>query len=104
MSLIELQLAALGLSQPIDITSRSFMTVPFLLAGTSFVGLVHERLGRKVRAEAILKLLEPPMALSPLAEAMYWSPRRTDDPGHRWLRQRLSDAANELHRSVNGSY
>jgi DNA-binding transcriptional LysR family regulator len=94
-SLIELQLQALGLTRPIDITTRGFVIVPFLITGTPFVGLIHERLGRAVQTKANLKLLEPPMTLTPLTEAMFWNPRQAGDPANRWLRQRLLRAARE---------
>ena len=92
-SVVQAQLEATGLARPIEVTTQSFTVAPFLLAGTRLVALIHERLARQVAGKANLKVLEPPMALSPLTEAMYWSPRHTADPGHRWLRQRLTIAA-----------
>jgi LysR family nod box-dependent transcriptional activator len=38
-------------------------------------------------------LVEPPVPVPDINEAMYWNPRHTDDPGHRWLRRRVAAAA-----------
>ena len=92
-SVVQAQLESIGLARTIEVTTQIFTVVPFLLAGTRLVALIHERLARQVAVKANLKVLEPPMALSPLTEAMYWSPRHTADPGHRWFRQRLATAA-----------
>jgi DNA-binding transcriptional LysR family regulator len=101
-SVIELQLQALGLTRPIDITTRGFVIVPFLITNTPFFGLIHERLGRSVQAKTNLKLLEPPMELPSLTEAMFWNPRQADDPANRWLRQRLLRTARDIEQCAGG--
>ena len=95
-SVVQAQLEAVGLARTIEVATQSFVVAPFLLAGTRLVALVHERLARSVAVKADLKVLEPPMALQPLTEAMFWSPRHTHDPGHCWLRQRLAAAARDM--------
>jgi hypothetical protein len=42
--------------------------------------------------------------LRPVVEAMYWNPRRSDDPAHRWFRSTIAEiAATELDHPVDSS-
>jgi DNA-binding transcriptional LysR family regulator len=95
-SLAQEQLRTHHVDRAIDVTTQSFVVAPLLLRGTRFLALVHERLGRLVAADARVRLIDPPVDLPLITEAMFWSPRHHDNPAHRWLRQRLRDAAGEL--------
>ena len=90
------QVDALHLNRHVVATTESFLLLPYLLHGTRMVTLVHERMGERVRESAGIKLLEPPMPLHGIAEAIYWHPRRTVDPAHQWLRRLLGDVAADL--------
>ena len=72
------------------------MIIPFLLAGTRMVSFVQERLARAVAEQARVRVVRSPIELRPLVEAMYWTPRNSDDPAHRWLRSRLVDQARRI--------
>lgn len=95
-SAAQLQLRARGVERVIDVTTQSFVVAPLMLRGTRFLTLVHERLGRSLAAQAQIRLLEPPVELTPITEAMFWSPRHQDSPAHRWLRERIRQAAASL--------
>ena len=95
-SLVELQLDALGISRRTEFTTEAFVAAPLLLTGTPLIGIIPERLARTVAEHANLTLLPPPMELRPLAEAMFWIERNTEDAGHRWLRERLVAQAARL--------
>jgi hypothetical protein len=41
------------------------------------------------------RLLEPPVALQPIAQLMRWSSRVETDPGTQWLRRRIAAFAQE---------
>jgi DNA-binding transcriptional LysR family regulator len=97
-SLAEIQLDKLGIVRQTEITA-GFTLAHFLLRGTRLISLVHERLGRILQRELNLRLLEPPITLDPFHELMIWMPRNSDDPGHRWLRQRMHSLALEMGRS-----
>ena len=92
----EMQLDAQGVIRNIQITTQMFMLAPFLLRETRLLTLIQERLGLALRTDANLKLLEPPMALQPVNMVMLWAPQHAEDPGHKWLRQRMSFLAHEL--------
>jgi DNA-binding transcriptional LysR family regulator len=60
------------------------------------VTLVLERLARQVKDAAGIRLVEPPVPMQAITECLYWSPRRTEDPSHRWLRDVIRTAAKGL--------
>lgn len=61
-------------------------------SSTSLVSLVLERSAALQRLEGLV-LVDPPVAVPDVHEAMYWNPRHSDDPGHRWLRDQVAAAA-----------
>jgi DNA-binding transcriptional LysR family regulator len=83
------QLDALGISPRVELSTQSSLLAPFMLSGTDLISLVLERLGRQLQEPAGSRLVEPPAPLQTITEAMYWSPRRAEDPGHRWLRDQM---------------
>jgi DNA-binding transcriptional LysR family regulator len=95
-ALLDTQLDAMGIRLRVEISTQAFMVAPFLVAGTSLVSLVHERLANEVAAAAGLRIIEPDVSLQPIHEAIYWNPRHTEDPAHRWLRDRIRALAREL--------
>lgn len=86
-------LGPLGAAPVAEISTQTAMLAPFLLAGTDLITLVLERLGRLLAEPAGIRLVEPPLPIQPVTEAMYWSQRRADDPSHRWLRDRIQAVA-----------
>jgi len=111
-SIADAQLDALGVTRRMEMSTQSFVVTPFLITGTPFVSLVHERLARHVQRQAHLKVVEAPVPLRPISEALFWNPRHQEDAAHMWLRQRIVDQAAELNgdnlvrrgviRSANG--
>lgn len=90
------QLDSLDLFPAAEISTQTSLLAPFLLAGTDMIMLVLERLGRRLQDAAGIRLVEPPVPLLSITEAMYWHPRRADEPGHRWLREQVGRAAEQL--------
>jgi DNA-binding transcriptional LysR family regulator len=95
-TLLEAQLDSLGVRLRVEVSTQEFMVAPFLVAGTALVSLVHERLATAVANAAGLRIVEPGLPLQPVHEALYWNPRHTEDPAHRWLRGRIAALAREL--------
>lgn len=90
------QLGELGASPAAEVSTQTSLLAPFLVAGTDLITLVLERLGRELQDVAGIRLVEPPVPLETITEAMYWHPRRADDPSHRWLREQVRAAAADL--------
>jgi DNA-binding transcriptional LysR family regulator len=80
-----------ALSQHLRLTVESFFLMPFLVVGTPLVALVHERLARRLTSAADIRIVEPLFETAAVSETMYWHPRHTSDPAHRWLRDMLKE-------------
>jgi DNA-binding transcriptional LysR family regulator len=96
LNLADQYLEQTGVERRIDVTVESFLLVPFLIQGTELVSHVLERAARRLAATTNIRLLESPFDLPDIHEAMYWHPRHTTDPGHRWLRERLKAISKEF--------
>ena len=96
LNVADQHLAQTGIERRIALTVESFLLVPFLIQGTQLVSHVLERVARRLTATTNIRLMESPFDLPDIHEAMYWHPRHTTDPGHRWLRERLKAIAVEL--------
>jgi hypothetical protein len=64
--------------------------------GTDRVCVLQQRLADRLRASSGTRVLELPVAVPDLAQAVWWHPARAFDPGHRWLQQLFRDAADTL--------
>jgi len=85
-----------GVVRPIDVTSYSFLTAPYLVVGTQLIATVHSRLARVVQRGmrlTILPLPMPmPMPMASMTQTMQWHKYRTQDPALIWLRGLLHRA------------
>jgi DNA-binding transcriptional LysR family regulator len=95
-SVAELHLADIEVRRHIVATTESFMLAPFMLRGTRFITLVHQRLADRVRAAADIRLYDPPYTLPDIHESIYWNPRHSGAPAHQWLRSRFVEVARAL--------
>lgn len=93
---VERKLHEQGIELRVDVTTEAFVAAPLLLPGTELVSFVPERLARLVAGPAHLALYASPVDIGDIVEAMYWSPRRTDEAAHRWLRTRITAEAQRL--------
>jgi DNA-binding transcriptional LysR family regulator len=95
-SLIDVRLREHGVELRVDVTTETFVIAPMLLRDTPLVSIVQERLGRLVAEQAHLRLHRCPVDIGRIVEAMYWAPRSTADPAHRWLRGRFIALAQQV--------
>ncbi|MGH6979966.1 MAG: LysR substrate-binding domain-containing protein, partial [Stellaceae bacterium] len=75
-------LSYLQVRRHIVATTESFLLAPFMLRGTRFVTLAHQRLAERVKAAADIRLLDPPYTLPDIHESIYWNPRHGGAPPH----------------------
>ena len=95
-AIVDTHLSHLGVQRRVEFSVESFLLAPFLLQGTDLVTLVLERAVPLLERTASIRLLEPPIDLPPLTQTMWWSPSRTTDPSHQWLRDRICEVASAL--------
>ncbi|MFV0320688.1 MAG: LysR family transcriptional regulator [Microbacterium sp.] len=70
-----------------------FMAVPFVLAGTPWVGWVPERTANRYADSLGLMIAKTPIVPSVLVEAAHWHPSKSDDRALQWLVQQLRRAS-----------
>jgi DNA-binding transcriptional LysR family regulator len=95
-SVADTKLDALGVVRHVEAVTQSFALAPFLLRGTRLVTIIQERLAREVASAAHVRMLEPPVNLGRITQAMFWHPRHSHDPGHQWLREQITGLAARL--------
>ena len=79
-------LAKLGLTRRVALSVPHFLFVLQVLQNTDLVALLPSRL---VRANPLLRVMEPPLAVPGFGLAMLWHERSHRDPAHQWLRERF---------------
>lgn len=67
-----------------------------MLPGTKFIATVQTKLARLLADPNKMRILKSPINIGTLQETLIWHNRNDDDPGHRWLRDVLKEAAAEL--------
>jgi DNA-binding transcriptional LysR family regulator len=89
------RLRALGIDPRMEVFTDSFVTVPFLVAGSNRVAFLQERLARRLAPLAAVRILPSPVDVS-VTLTLRWYHTLTDDPGHRWFRGVLQRAARQV--------
>lgn len=96
LNLADQYLQDLGVNRHIEASVESFLLVPFLLEGSDLVSVILERIAVRLGESTSIRTVRAPIALPDISESAFWHPRRTRDPGHRWLRERLRATASGL--------
>lgn len=86
-------LLAAGLTPRAAATVRGLLSVPFLVAGTPWIGWVPERTAQRWAGPLGLVVAETPIAPSVLIEAAHWHPSKTKDIPRQWLVEKLRRAS-----------
>ncbi len=84
----------------IDLTVQlavpSLLHLPLVLAGTSYVATMPERVLRMAAHAPPLKAFPAPFPTPVQHEALLWHKRQDPDPAHAWLRELIVEIAREL--------
>lgn len=92
----ERELRMHGIELSSGLVSDSILSLPFLVADSDMAALVPARLARHAAAAGGVRVLDCPVPLTALSEAMWWHPSRTSDPAHAWLRRMISTTGRRL--------
>lgn len=79
-------LGSLAVEPRVDVTTESFTAVPFLVAGTTRIGLLQGRVARRLAASADVRVLPCPWSVQALNLTFFWDEKHQTDPAHAWLR------------------
>ena len=87
---IDEALVAHGLVRKVSLWQPNFFAVASVVARTDLIATVPERVATDAAGHLPLELHNVPLLLPPPEFALYWHQRNRDDPGHRWLRDRIA--------------
>lgn len=79
-------LGSLALEPRVGVTTESFTAVPFLVAGTTRIGLLQGRVARRLATSAGVRVLPCPWPVQALNLTFFWDQKHQADPAHAWLR------------------
>jgi len=82
-----------GLSRRVAVQASTFLLVPYLLAGSTRIATIPERMAAELARKHPLKILKPPLDIPGFTMCQGWHEIHRNDPGHRWLREALLAAA-----------
>ncbi|MGW0193931.1 LysR family transcriptional regulator [Nonomuraea sp. NPDC003201] len=85
-----------GMEPHVEVVTDSFLSVPFLVAGSNRIAFLQERLAKRLAPVAPIRILRSPVDVGPLNLSLRWHPTVTDEPGHRWFRGVLMRAAERV--------
>lgn len=89
----------IAVTRRIEATTFSFMSSAHLVVGTDRIATVHGRLARQALSSLPVLVRDVPFALPVMVQTMQWHTHRTSDPGLRWLRALVKEAARQMDRS-----
>jgi LysR family transcriptional regulator, nod-box dependent transcriptional activator len=78
-----------GHARQVEVVAMNFSSLPHLLIGTSRIATVHRRLATVYAAALPLRVLEVPVPMPRLVEAIQWHRYRANDPARIWLYEQL---------------
>ena len=83
-------LTSMGRTRRVALRLPDFAGIGHVVAFSDLVATVPERLARSLVRFLPLRWTPPPLTLASFGVFMYWHPRFDAEPGHRWLRESLS--------------
>lgn len=98
-SMIDTAWARDQLDLAIKAVAPSFTTLVFMVAGTPMIATAQRRLVSKLAPLLSVRVLECPMQIGRLDEALIWHARYDDDPVHRFMRARFAEATTSMFRA-----
>ncbi|WP_254222977.1 LysR substrate-binding domain-containing protein [Burkholderia multivorans] len=86
-------LEAQGIERRVRVTTSDFCSIATALIGTQMIAIMHRRLANELSRRLPLRLVDTPIEIPTVREFLQWHEYREKDPCHRWLRERLIEAA-----------
>lgn len=85
-TLVNQQMAALGLDRHISLTVPHFLSAPFAVLETDLCFTLARRIAEPLAAAFPLEVVPYPFESPSFQVRQFWHLRMQDDPSHRWLR------------------
>jgi DNA-binding transcriptional LysR family regulator len=90
---VDVALAKRGLARNVALTVPHFSVVPLMVERAGYVATLSRRLAETQAERYAIELCEPPIALGKRSTRMIWHARTEADPGARFLRELVREAA-----------
>lgn len=84
------KLSELGFQRRPKVTTKGFVPIPSVIAGTDLVAVVPRRLAERFIPNTSLTMVEAPFGEVLIKENLVWHPSHNVDSSHVWLREQLS--------------
>ncbi|SDM31043.1 LysR family transcriptional regulator [Allokutzneria albata] len=85
-----------GVYRNVVANTETFSGAAHLVPGTRMVAVIQRRLADLLGPRLGLRTVELAVPMPELVESMYWHPKSSVDPGHRWLRETVQRVAARL--------
>lgn len=85
-----------GPARRVEVVTHGFTLLPRFIAGTRRIATVQTRLAMRFGEHMGVRMLPPPFETPRLTEVLQWHRYRDDDPGVRWVRDRIVEVAQEM--------
>lgn len=84
------KLSEMGFQRKPHVTTKGFVPIPSVIAGSDLVAVVPKRLAERFMPGTTLAMVEAPFGHVPIIELLLWHPSHNVDAAHLWLREQLS--------------
>jgi DNA-binding transcriptional LysR family regulator len=95
-NLAEHILATIGRTRCVRAQVPHYLTMPFILAESNFVGTLPLPLGRLFEQHLPVRVVSCPFPIQPIPLFLMWHACRDGDPAHQWLRNSLRDLCSQI--------
>jgi DNA-binding transcriptional LysR family regulator len=90
---VDAALARVGRARRVSLAVPQFLIAPHVVTRTDLVGVLGARLAESLAQTLPLQLFDPPVTLPTFPMHLLWHARTHEDPGQRWFRAQVVDAA-----------
>ncbi|WP_183614829.1 LysR substrate-binding domain-containing protein [Novosphingobium hassiacum] len=73
-----------------------FMLLPYLICRSTYVTILHRRMAESVMTTSPIKIVSLPFAAERVKMSLYWSHQADSEAGHRWFREQILLARDEI--------
>lgn len=85
-----------GIVRNIAVYAPNFTGCAEVVVGTDYIATMHTRAASVLAERMPLKVLPPPVPITPFVVALQWNPTRDSDPGMTWIRNFLVECGRTL--------
>ncbi|MCL1127282.1 LysR family transcriptional regulator [Shewanella surugensis] len=89
-------LTRIGKQRHITVFTRHYQAACSLAERQDLIATVPSKMARLQQNNPRMRIVKPPFDILPIELTMAWSPLLQHNPGHRWMREMLTETANTI--------